>query len=85
MNDQKPNPYNGTPEEYLSFNDDGKGLDDSAICCAIIRAEALVCLLHSQFASDSRKIEKVSDEVLVSALWGITGYLNQIRILTNNR
>jgi hypothetical protein len=81
MSDQKINPYNGTPENYLTFNYEGDGLDESAINCALIRAKALVNLLHSQFSS-GRNIERVSDEVLVAALWGITGYLDQIKILT---
>lgn len=81
MSDPKPNPYNGTPENYLSFNDDGDGLDESAINCALIRAEALVDLLHSQFEGKSN-IVRVSDETIVAALWGITGYLDQVKILT---
>jgi hypothetical protein len=81
MSNQKPNPCNGTPENYLSFNDDGDGLDESAINCALIRAEALVGLLHSQFEGNSN-IGRVSDETIIAALWGITGYLDQIKILT---
>lgn len=81
MSAKKPNPYEGTPENYLNFHHDGAGLDESAINCALIRAEALVNLMHSQFSS-GRNIERVSDEVMVAALWGITGYLNQIKKLT---
>ncbi len=80
MSAKKPNPYEGTPENYLNFHNDGDGPDQSAINCALIRAEALVNLMHSQFSS-GRNIERVSDEVLGAALWGITGHLNQIKIL----
>ena len=80
MNDGKINPYIGTPEEYLITHKAGD-IDTDAISCAILRAQAQVALLHSQFASGN-DIVRVTDQILVDALWGITGYLDQIKILT---
>lgn len=82
MNNQQHNYYEGTPEKHLSVN--SNELDTDAINCAILRAQSLVALLHSQF-TNGNKIEKVTDRILVDALWGITGYLDQIKILTKNQ
>jgi hypothetical protein len=83
MNEEKSNPYIGTPEGYLTACKQGL-LDTDAINCAILRAHALVNLLNLQF-SNGQDIERLSDQTIVNALWGIEGYLDQIKILTENQ
>ncbi|WP_049629100.1 hypothetical protein [Cellvibrio sp. pealriver] len=69
---------NGTPENYLFSCDEGK-LDKDAIFCAISRASATLKLLDLQFNGDDT--ERLSHETIQNALWGVEGYLEQIRIL----
>jgi|GEM_PF-1448388 len=81
MSDQNRDQYEGSPEKYLVVNSSDSELDTDAINCAILRAQALVSLLHTQFAGGKDAV-RVTDHILVDALWAITGYLDQIKILT---
>ena len=79
MSDQHQ--YEGSPEKYLTADASQDEIDQNAINCAILRAQATVALLHSQFSSN-QNIERVTDNIILDALWGLTGYLDQIKILT---
>ncbi|MDR7092102.1 hypothetical protein [Cellvibrio fibrivorans] len=73
---------NGTPETYLLSCDKGK-LDKDAVFCAIDRASATLKLLDLQFNGDD--CERLSDETIQNALWGVEGYLDQIKILLEHQ
>lgn len=81
MSNQNRDHYDGSPEKYLVVDSSDSELDTDAISCAILRAQAQVALLHTQFAGGKDTV-RVTDHILVDALWGITGYLDQIKILT---
>jgi len=68
----------GLPEKYLCVPKQGKP-DIDAINCAILRAQALVALLHCQFEDEG--CSRISNEMMVSALWGIDGYLDQLQAM----
>lgn len=73
---------NGTPENYLFSCDQGK-LDKDAVFCAIDRASATLKLLDLQFNGDD--CERLSHETIQNVLWGVEGYLNQIKILLEHQ
>lgn len=81
MSNRHHDRYEGAPEKYLVADMQGSELDTDAINCALLRAQALIALLHTQFSSGN-DIEKVTDRIVVGALWGVSGYLDQIKILT---
>jgi hypothetical protein len=70
--------FEGTPERYLSVPKGGGG-DIDAISCAILRAQALVALLHCQF--DEEDGTRLSNEMITNALWGIEGHLDQLQAM----
>jgi hypothetical protein len=73
----------GTPEQFFSIPDHSDKSDISdAINCTITRADAVVALLYSQF--ESKDISRLTDHMMQNALWTLTGYLDQLRILTKN-
>lgn len=82
MSNTATNPYIGTPEGYLTpckVNEP----DTDAINCALLRASALLSLLHTQFSDHD--IERVSNKTILNALWGIEGYLDQLKILLQDQ
>lgn len=72
------NPYSGTPESYLTADK----LDTAAINCALLRAQAIIDLLQCQFTTGDA--ERASNQTIECALWAITGYLDQLKILTKS-
>ena len=82
MSNIAKNTYAGTPEGYLTPCKANE-LDTDAISCVFSRASALLNLLHTQFSEDD--VERLSNETILNALWGVEGYLDQLKILLKNQ
>lgn len=68
------------PEELLRVRSDAEpGFPTDAITAACERASAVAVLLSDQF--DGAKDGRVSDAVILNALWDIQGTLEQIKVL----
>ncbi|WP_081951533.1 hypothetical protein [Pseudomonas cremoricolorata] len=55
------------------------GVPIDAITCAVERAQAVLCLLEDQF--DTEQGQRLTNRVILGALWDVRGTLEQIRTL----
>lgn len=76
-----------TPADHFSQPEDlfcittkaPAGVPIDAITCAVERAQAVLCLLEDQF--EAEQSQRLTNRVILSALWGVRGTLEQIRTL----
>lgn len=76
-----------TPADHFSQPEDlfcitakaPAGVPIDAITCAVERAQAVLCLLEDQFEAEQG--QRLTNRVILSALWDVRGTLEQIRTL----
>lgn len=68
------------PEDLLCVTAQAPaGVPIDAITCAVERAQAVLCLLEDQFEAEQG--QRLTNRVILGALWDVRGTLEQIRTL----
>lgn len=70
----------GTPEEVFDTASTGKGLYVDALNSGITRLHGSLMMLSSHFDSEG---DRLSDEIISAALWGLEGQVNELKKLIN--
>jgi len=79
-----PSPWLDTPERILAVLIEGKeGLPIDALSCVLLRAHAVTMLLTNEF--EDAETNRLTDDVLLNALWDIQGNLEMAQALLNAR
>lgn len=79
----EPDIKDGTAEELLIMPTDYKGLPSDAINAALLRANAVLLLLQVQVEADGN-VERLSRDILSTAIWAVQGELGLIGKMIEN-
>lgn len=74
----------GTPEDFQLPPTQSDNTSD-AIKCALTRAKAITSLLTVAYTDNKNHALQPDDSTLLSAVWCLDGYLEQLEILTEKR